>query len=761
MLPGLDVLLAVVPRPARVGHHDRHQGAGQDAARQEADQALGPEHHAEDHGRHAGHDARGHHLPEGRPGHDVDARAVVRLGGPLEDPQGELPPHLLDHGPGRPAHREHGEAAEDVRQDAPDQHAGHDLVAGCVDDVGDQRVVLRGHFLLEGDQQGQGGQDRRADGEPLPGRGGGVPEGVQGVRPVADLGVELGHLGDAPGVVHHGTVRVGREGHPEGGEHPHGPDGHAVHAGQLQADHDGGGEDGDGRDGGEHAHGEPADQHGGRARLGRLGDALDRVVGPGRGVLGGLADQEARDQANEDDGEEVEGVLEPEGLDDHPRESDDAGPGGQHAVPQGLQQVLLGGPVLGPDVQGAEDGAHDAGGGNVQREGHPGFPVHLVAEGRRSDDAADVRLEEVGPHAGRVADVVPHAVGDRGGVPRVVLGNAGLDLADEVGADVGGLGVDPPADPGEQGDAGRAEPEPGEVLEGEGDVLVQRGEDDEEQGHPDEPGPHHHHAHDAAGVERHAQGRVQSVDGGGRRPHVTPDRHGHADPPSDPRDEGPGHEGDGRCRVPHEHSDQRGDHGHEHGEPLVLLLQEGRGPLLDGGGDLLHLDGPGGHRDHLLAQVVGEQERDAAGGDGRHAHAVEVDLHLDRLRAAHHGDFCEEDHHEDDAEEDRGRPLGEEVADPLQEPAGHRQVRAVVRFVVVLPVDLGVQHGLLLLRRGGRRRAGRSAAASRRGRGGPAPRGGEPRQQPHSGGSGRTPAPEGAPHPPAAGPPSPLLPSVA
>ena len=67
---------------------------------------------------------------------------------------------------------------------------------------------------------------------------------------------------------------------------------------------------------------------------------------------------------------------------------------------------------------------------------------------------------------GDVADVVADVVGDRGRVARVVLGDAGLDLADEVGADVGGLGVDAAADAGEQGDRRRAEPECRHDLEG-------------------------------------------------------------------------------------------------------------------------------------------------------------------------------------------------------------------------------------------------------------------------------------------------------
>src|SRR3712207_7388001 len=56
-------------------------------------------------------------------------------------------------------------------------------------------------------------------------------------------------------------------------------------------------------------------------------------------------------------------------------------------------------------------------------------------------------LEQVGGHAGAVADVVPHVVGDHGGVAGVVLGDRPLDLADQVGPDIGRLGEDAPADP--------------------------------------------------------------------------------------------------------------------------------------------------------------------------------------------------------------------------------------------------------------------------------------------------------------------------
>ncbi len=72
-------------------------------------------------------------------------------------------------------------------------------------------------------------------------------------------------------------------------------------------------------------------------------------------------------------------------------------------------------------------------------------------------DGDRIGLEQVGGHAGAVADVVAHVVGDRRGVARVVLGNAGLDLADQVGADIGALGEDAAAEPGEDRDQRGAE----------------------------------------------------------------------------------------------------------------------------------------------------------------------------------------------------------------------------------------------------------------------------------------------------------------
>ena len=78
-----------------------------------------------------------------------------------------------------------------------------------------------------------------------------------------------------------------------------------------------------------------------------------------------------------------------------------------------------------------------------------------------------VGFEQVGSHAGAVADVVADVVGDDGRVAGVVFRNAGFDLAHEVGAHVGALGEDAAAESREDRDQG--------ATEGEADQRVQRG----------------------------------------------------------------------------------------------------------------------------------------------------------------------------------------------------------------------------------------------------------------------------------------------
>ena len=122
-------------------------------------------------------------------------------------------------------------------------------------------------------------------------------------------------------------------------------------------------------------------------------------------------------------------------------------------------------PVGGPDHEHADDRGEHADGADDHREDQAEGRVGAdrVEGGHTEDDRGDqgdlVALEEVGGHAGAVTDVVADVVGDRGRVARVVLGDPLLDLAHQVGADIGRLGEDAAADPEEEGEQRATEPE--------------------------------------------------------------------------------------------------------------------------------------------------------------------------------------------------------------------------------------------------------------------------------------------------------------
>ena len=250
------------------------------------------------------------------------------------------------------------------------------------------------------------------------------------------------------------------------------------------------------------------DQGRSRGRLEALGEACDDVRRvPG---LRGLGDrlhrpeagrrikfgdpEEQRGDRDADHGAEPEvgdadrlgrrvGEAEPQRVAHQPvgdrvegRDREDAGDQ-QAAVERALDFVGLGPHAERPDDRGDDrDGADDQ---RVDR--------HLAgvfggegedAEQHHGDRGDRVGLEEVGGHAGAVADVVADVVGDHGRVAGIVLGDPGLDLADQVGADVGGLGEDAAAEPGEDGDQRTAEAEADQRVDG---LLVGAAGDDQDR----------------------------------------------------------------------------------------------------------------------------------------------------------------------------------------------------------------------------------------------------------------------------------------
>ena len=269
------------------------------------------------------------------------------------------------------------------------------------------------------------------------------------------------------------------------------------------------------------------------------------------------------------------------------------------------------------------------------------------AEDDRRDERDLVRLEEVGRHAGAVADVVADVVGDRGRVARIVLGDTGFHLAHEIGTDVGRLGEDAAADAQEQCEQRTTE---SEAHEDRGARVLER---DHDQRRAEEAEADREHAGDAAGAERNLQrGGHRTALRGRSRPHVAPHREAHADEAGESRHEAAEDERAGaeqaRLRVRQrdvdvsvresqsvglhlgrgEEHDDRERH-EDHRDGLELPAQVGHRALLDRLGDLFHLLGAFVGREHASHQEEADEEGEQRGRDraqqDRPLTAVEVE----------------------------------------------------------------------------------------------------------------------------------------
>ncbi len=218
------------------------------------------------------------------------------------------------------------------------------------------------------------------------------------------------------------------------------------------------------------------------------------------------------------------------------------------------------------------------------------------AQQHRRDDRHRVGLEQVGGHAGAIADVVAHVVGDHRRIARIVFGNARFDLAHEIGADVGALGEDAAAQPREDRDQRAAESEADQRLDRMVQALLHQvgraaGRTDEERVEPgdaEESQAHDQHAGDRAAAKRDGERGVQAGARGFRRAHVRAHRHVHPDVARKPgedradREAGRRRPADGRRADDHEQ-----DHADD-ADRRVLAIEIGLRAGLDRGGDFAH-----------------------------------------------------------------------------------------------------------------------------------------------------------------------------
>jgi general stress protein YciG len=172
--------------------------------------------------------------------------------------------------------------------------------------------------------------------------------------------------------------------------------------------------------------------------------------------------------------------------------------------------------------------------------------IEVMTPTPRTMRGKTVGLEDVGGHPGAVPHVVAHVVGDDRGVARVVLGDAGLDLADQVGAYVGGLGVDAAADTHKERQQRAAEAEADEDLVRVGAV------DEEYRRRAQQAYTDAEHPGDGPGLKRDRQRFLVGTAGRRGGAHVPANREAHPDEAHKPGEERAQEE---RRRAPHLHID--------------------------------------------------------------------------------------------------------------------------------------------------------------------------------------------------------------
>ena len=236
------------------------------------------------------------------------------------------------------------------------------------------------------------------------------------------------------------------------------------------------------------------------------------------------------------------------------------------------------------DKESGDNGGENAAGGDNEGEDNALAAGECdCAEGHCGDDSADIALKEVSAHTGNVADIIADVIGDDSGVAGVILGDARLDLADEVCADVSSLGVDTAADTGKQRDGGGAE--------GEAEQNVELADYHIQDGGAQKAETNDAHAHDRAAGEGDGKSLVHAA----RTSRVRGADIGlggdvHADIAGKDGEQGAAEEayrGDPAV-LTKEQADSQEEDDDEDRKDLVLRKEESLRAFVDGGGDFLH-----------------------------------------------------------------------------------------------------------------------------------------------------------------------------
>mmetsp|Transcript_5154 Transcript_5154/g.15486 ORF Transcript_5154/g.15486 Transcript_5154/m.15486 type:complete len:710 (+) Transcript_5154:1915-4044(+) len=540
---GLQVLLGVIPGSSGVGGRDGKLDARDEGTNEDTSKGTDSEEGSDDK---RGEDDQGtwrSHLGKRGLRGDLNALLVLWLRGTLHQARDsvELSSDLLNHGEGSPSDTLHGHGTEPVWKHSSDQESREDLLVknGSTGKVN----ISTGHVRSE---EGQGHEGGRANGETLSDGGGGVSGGVKSISSLTDLLSHLGHLGDTSGVIGDRSVGINGKASGQGSEHTKGRASDSVHSRAGVGEVDGHSQSTAWDDARLVTKGKSEDDVGGSTGLARVGDVNDWLVGVTGVDLGHVSDQVTGDESKGNRDEHlpvvhgldrvvrhVELELAWEGSEGNSENHNKHEHGTDLELPlEGrldLRNVLGRGNVGGH--QGGEEAHDDSASGEHERVVHGG-PV--VASGQavaidapsgseggqgRDDEGSASGLgegaEEIGSHSSDVTNVVANVVSNDGRVPWVILRDVLLDLSDQVGTDVGGLGVDTSSDSSEEGDGGPSQAVPGDALVETSPVVleVEHLEEDDGGEEDEKTQPTEQESHDGSGPEGGHEGWGDSLPG--------------------------------------------------------------------------------------------------------------------------------------------------------------------------------------------------------------------------------------------------------
>ncbi len=395
--------------------------------------------------------------------------------------------------------------------------------------------------LFEIRREKQKGRQRRgADGVALGQRLGGVARRVELVSALAADFRLVRHFDDAAGVVGDRPEGVHRQNVGSGGQHPHCRDSGAVNAlgivgyirvlqpahAEIVAEQQGRADDQHRQRRSLHSDGKPADDVRRRAGEGRLRNRLHRPIARFRVVLRNHNEEIRCRHAQDAAAEQPPAAAEHEV--DGNRKADDRQHAGHVIAPvQRVHRLFILSAADDHHADGAGDQVDGMDDQRKQNSLEPEDRIERRAENHRAHAFRSGRLEDVRSTAGAVAHIVANQVGDDGRVARIVLRNSCFHFADQVRADVGGLGVDAAAELRKQRDQRCAKSKPDQAI-GNFLRMIESPEGEEQQSQTEQSERHHDQSGDCAAAQGGLDGAVQAGAGRAGGADIRSDRNVHS-----------------------------------------------------------------------------------------------------------------------------------------------------------------------------------------------------------------------------------------